>query len=88
MARYLIQNAVALTQTLNALLGGWGDESTSSRAHRQQHKARWRMARRAINALFWWQSKDHCLDAYESEQQRRQYPPVLRELGLKSPLLP
>ncbi|MBA3622939.1 MAG: hypothetical protein H0W48_00415 [Methylibium sp.] len=87
MERYLIQNAVALTQALNALLGGWGDESTCSRAHRQQHKARWRIARRVINTLFRWQSSDHCLAAYECEQKRRNFPPVLRERGDKSPLL-
>ncbi len=84
MERYLKQNLIALTQALNTLLGGYCDESTSSRAHRQQIKRRWRWARRGINALFFWQH-DHCRDAYEAEQQRRQFPPVLRD-RTKSPL--
>ena len=80
MARYLNQNLIALTQALNALLGGMADESTSSRAHRQQDKRRWRIARRAINALFWWQD-DHCAGAYREEVERRQMPPSLRGRG-------
>lgn len=83
MARYLKQIGIACTQALNAVLGGWADESTSSRAHRQQHKLRWRLARRLINAIFFLQA-DHCLQAFEAEQGRRQQPPVLRD---KSPLI-
>jgi len=68
---------VALTQLVNALLGGFCDETTSSRAHRQQRKLRWRIARRAINAAFFWQD-DHCLAAWQSEKARRHLPPELR----------
>jgi hypothetical protein len=68
---------IALTQLLNALIGGFCDETTSSRAHRQQHKRRWRLARRAINAVFFWQD-DHCRIAWQSEKERRHLPPELR----------
>ena len=68
---------VALTQLLNALLFGEPDETTSGRAHRQQHKLRWRIVRRAINALFFWQA-DHCESAWLAERQRRRVPPELR----------
>jgi hypothetical protein len=77
MAKYLTHILIAMTQGLNAVLGGYSDESTSSRAHRQQHKRRWRVARRVINGLFWWQA-DHCADAFEAERRRRQWPPDLR----------
>ena len=68
---------IALTQLVNALLGGWPDESTSARAHRQQHKRRWRVTRRVVNAVFWWEP-DHCQAAYFAEKARRHLPPELR----------
>ncbi len=79
--KYFTHVLIAATQALNALLGGYADESTSSRAHRQQHKRRWRVARRVINGLFAWQ-KDHCQAAFEAEQARRQVPPVLRDMAI------
>jgi hypothetical protein len=68
---------VALTQLLNTLLGGFPDETTSSRAHRQQDKLRWRITRRVINAVFFLE-RDHCEAAWFSEKKRRQLPPELR----------
>lgn len=68
---------IALTQLANALLGGWPDESTSSRAHRQQHKLRWRITRRIVNAVFIFE-RDHCEAAWASERARRHLPPELR----------
>ena len=82
LMRYLRHNLTALTQLLNTLLGGYPDESTSSRAHRQQHKLRWRVARRVINGLFFWQA-DHCEQAYLEELRYRQTDPDIRhEVGL------
>jgi hypothetical protein len=75
--RYLWCNLTALTQLLNAILGGYPDESTSSRSHRQQHKLRWRIARRVINAMFFWQN-DHCKLAYLEETRYRQTDPDIR----------
>lgn len=71
------QVLIALTQALNVALGGWADESTSSRAHRQQHKRRWQFARAVINGVFFWQ-EDHCAASYEAEMLRRHFPPALR----------
>ena len=68
----------AVTQLLNALLGGYPDETTSSRAHRKQGKRRWKIARGLINAVFFWQD-DHCRQAYEAEVTYRQMPPELRD---------
>ena len=79
--RWLVQVFIALDQTLNAVLGGFADESLSARAYRNDSpvgKRRWRIARRVIDALFFWEP-DHCFHAFMSEIDRRQYPPSYRE---------
>lgn len=75
---YWYRVMVAVTQAVNALLGGWPDESLSSRAYRKRHLVGWDAVRRAIDALFFWQ-RGHCQRAYESERNLRQMPPELRE---------
>ena len=73
------QIAIAFDQFVNACCGGWADETQSCRAWRQREKKkRWAIARRVIDALFFWQ-KDHCRTAYESELRRRHLPPELRD---------
>lgn len=70
----LHQLAIALDQVLNTLAGGWADETLSARAYRCQfHDAGWALARRVIDALFWWQA-DHCRGAFVAEMARRQLP--------------
>jgi hypothetical protein len=72
------QILLAIDQLANALLGGWADETISSRAYRLQHGSRrWNLARLAIDALFFWQP-DHCYEAYMSEVNRKQQDPELR----------
>ena len=67
---YPLQILVALDQLLNALLGGWCDETLSSRAWREGwHKP--------IDLLFWWDT-DHCFESYISERLRLQLPPEAR----------
>ena len=79
MKTYAIHVGVALTQLLNALLGGWPDESTSSRLWRldQQGSAVGGMLRRFVDRLFW-RKPGHCATAYEAERRRYQSPPILR----------
>jgi hypothetical protein len=72
--RWLLQVLIALDQLANALLGGWADETLSAHAHR----AGWGWRRRAINAVFFWQS-DHCRSSYEAEMERRQMAPEYRD---------
>jgi hypothetical protein len=74
---YLFNLLVCASQMLNAALWGWPDESLSGRAHRQQDRRRWRVVRRALNGLFFWEP-DHCEAAYFSEKTRRHLPPDLR----------
>lgn len=77
--RYFKHILIALTQLLNTLLGGWPDESTSSRLwrlHLQGSPAGTVLAA-LVDTLFFWQ-KDHCRKAYEAERSRYQQAPILR----------
>lgn len=71
---------VAGDQLINALAGGWPDETLSSRAHRQRLKGRPGLAK-AIDALFFLDregEKGHCELSFESEREGRQLPPEAR----------
>ena len=68
---------IAVDQFINALLGGWPDETMSSRAWR------WRVGGvrswpcTLIDGLFFWEDA-HCYQSYVSEREGRQLPPELR----------
>lgn len=73
------QIPIAVDQLINTICGGWADETISSRAHRMQNKSTaWNRFRKIIDGLFFWQ-KYHCREAYESEKNRLQCPPELRQ---------
>ena len=73
------QVAVALDQFANALLGGYADETLSSRAYRcQDQKRRWAIARKVIDKIFFWQPH-HCKSAYLSEVIRSHFPEEFRK---------
>lgn len=69
---YIRQVLIGIDQTFNAILGGWADETLSSRAHREG--IAWLEA--LINAIFF--DNHHCRDAYRGEVARRQLPPEFR----------
>lgn len=72
------QILIAIDQFVNACIGGWADETLSCRAWRQREKKRrWKIMRRVIDALFFMQ-KEHCRQAFESEKNRRHFPPEMR----------
>lgn len=76
-----LQILIALDQLANATLAGFADETLSARAYRNDSpvgKRRWRIARRVIDTLFFWEP-GHCFKAFMSEIDRRQYPPSYRE---------
>lgn len=76
---YLLHVLVAIDQLGTTLIGGYPDETLSSYAHRLYVKGRpMGFMRHVINGLFFWQ-KDHCMDAYYSEVNRRQLPPIFRD---------
>lgn len=67
------QILIAIDQLANAVIGGWADETLSSRA--------WREERRRlvvfIDCLFFWE-ENHCEASYISERERMQLPPEFR----------
>ena len=69
--------AIAVDQLVNAILGGWSDETLSSSAFRMDRDGVRSWPRKLIDALFFWQD-EHCRNSYESERLRRQLPPELR----------
>ena len=67
------QILIAIDQLANAIIGGWADETLSSRA--------WREGRRrlvvVIDCIFFWEDR-HCEASYISERERLQLPPEFR----------
>lgn len=64
---------VALDQLVNAVLGGYADETISARSWRLRAVRPYSWLRPAIDRLFFWQPS-HCEGAYESERMRSQLP--------------
>ncbi len=77
MSFHLRQILIALDQLINALHGGWADETISSRAWRLRHRWPYRAYVRAIDAMFFWQAS-HCKASYTAERERAHLPPELR----------
>jgi hypothetical protein len=74
----LEQIGIALDQLVNALLGGYADETLSARIWR--HRATWKRRLLIVNTLFFWQI-NHCKEAYESELYRKQLPKEYQQGG-------
>ena len=68
---YAMQVLIALDQLFNTLLGGWPDETLSSRCWRWSRDGVRDWPRRIIDALPFWKA-GHCLRAYEGERKRLQ----------------
>lgn len=68
---------IAVDQLLNACLGGWPDETLSSRAWRWEQDGVRSWPRKLIDIIFF-READHCRESYESERTGRQLPPELR----------
>lgn len=75
--QYIKNVLIAIDQLFNAVIGGYCDESLSSRAWRWDLEDDVSWPRKLIDAIFFWES-DHCRDSYYSEVERRQCPPELR----------
>lgn len=74
---YVRRLLIAVDQLLNAVLGGWPDETLSSRAWRWELAGVRSWPRRLIDALLF-PDVNHCRESYESERLGRQLPPELR----------
>lgn len=76
---YSRQLLIAIDQLLNTVFAGYADETLSSRAYRSQHsKRRWMIARKVIDAIFFWQDR-HCFNSYVNELTRGHLPGHYRE---------
>ena len=72
----LKQVLIALDQLVNTMLGGWADETLSSRAYRMSRTGK-HWPRRVIDWIFFWEL-DHCKAAFVSERERAHLPPEFR----------
>lgn len=65
---YFVRVAAAVSQLVNALLGGHNNMTLSARTHLKSrlHGGVWEQLRRAINALFFWQG-DHCRRSWQGD---------------------
>ena len=73
-----LQVLIAIDQLINTLLCGYADETMSSRAHRLAIERNRKWPEWIIDHIFFWQ-EEHCRQSYESELERSQLPPSLRE---------
>lgn len=87
MKFWIKQVFIAIDQLINAIFGGYADETMSSvsyRLHRDGIRS-WQM--KLIDTLFWFDKRTdstgkvirHCEDSYLSEKYGRQLPPELRK---------
>lgn len=76
----VMQVLIALDQTLNAIAGGWADETLSARTFRNSRDGhrKWVVLHKVIDHIFFWQPY-HCYQAYMSEIDRSQMPAEYRE---------
>lgn len=81
MKRYLLNVLIALDQLVNALIGGYPDETLSASAYigEQQGRLLPRFFRPAIDFLFRPFERNHCRNAYLAEVKGLQMPRSLRE---------
>lgn len=77
-----LQVLIAADQLLNTCVGGWADETISSRAWRMESASKgWALCRRSIDAVFrrCFGQRDHCFESYTNERLRMQLPPEFRD---------
>lgn len=71
------QVAIAFDQLVNTLLGGYADETMSSRCWRLRQGQPYKVLRPIVDTIFFWEP-NHCQASYESEIRRTQEPQELR----------
>lgn len=84
MQAYFYHLLIAIDQLFNAIFAGAADETISSRCYRgamleTKPKLKYRIAYHLINGLFF--DRTHCKTAYESECNRKQFPPDFQKLS-------
>lgn len=78
MGRYILNILIALDQLVNAMIGGYPDETLSASAWlgEQQGKIIPCIMRPVIDLLFWPIERDHCSKAYHAEKTGLQQAPL------------
>jgi len=81
----LVQLFIAVDQLANVLTNPfseetWCDETLSSRCGRLCYRSPYKFWRVVIDALFFWQGPNHCVNAYQKEITRYHCPPIMRNL--------
>ena len=69
---------IALDQLVNAMTGGWPDETLSSRCWRMERDNIRSWPRKLVDGLLFF-DENHCRESYNSEQEGRQLPPEFRK---------
>lgn len=78
MRFWLKQCAIAFDQFVNALLGGYADETLSSHAYRLHRGGKpLGFMRHVIDRLFWF-DPDHCHESFLAERKGSHLPPEYR----------
>ena len=75
---YVKRVFIGIDQLVNALCGGWPDETLSSMAWRWHTDGVRHWPYYVIETLFFF-DKNHCRESFESERLGRQLPPELRK---------
>mgnify|MGYP000158459460 FL=1 len=63
----LLQVLYAVSRLVNAIFGGWADETISGRCWRLRHRKPWCWLRPVIDWLVTPLERDHCINAYLHE---------------------
>jgi hypothetical protein len=80
----LLQLFIAFDQLLNVVSNPfstqtWADETISSRCGRLGHRYPYKFYKVVIDAMFYpFQGPNHCINAYEKEKRRYNFPPEMR----------
>lgn len=75
---HVFQVLIALDQLGNALIGGWADETLSSRLWRKRALRGWAKLRKLVDWLAKPIELDHCMRSFRAEIARLQSPPEFR----------
>ena len=77
MIEYFKNILIWFDQGMNTLIGGWPDETFSSRCWRRRGDSTWFKVMTLIDKVLFLQEQ-HCKQSYDSEKLRMQLPPELR----------
>lgn len=81
---------IAADQLFNTAIGGWPDETLSSRCYRWRKDNIRKWPERCVNIMFFWDrdketGKRHCEMSFETEREGRQLPPEARPVLTRLP---